>query len=78
MYKSRSNRSGHETKYQFKMGKEYVMPIQCHPAYLTFMHYTSREMPGWMNKLESKLPGEISKTTDMQMTPPLWQNVKKN
>ena len=56
-----------------KSGKQYVKAVYCQPAYLTFMHYTSREMPGWMNKLESKLPGEISKTTDMQMTPPLWQ-----
>ena len=36
-------------------------------------------MLGWMkHKLESKLPGEISITSDMQMTPPLWQKVKRN
>ena len=35
-------------------------------------------MPYWMkHKLESRLPGEISITSDMQMTPPLWQKVKK-
>ena len=43
------------------------------------MQSTSCEMPGWMNdKLESRLPGEISITSDMQMTPPLWQKVKRN
>ena len=51
----------------------------CHPAYLTYMQSTSCEMPGWMkHKLESRLPGEISITSDMQMTPPLWQKVKRN
>ena len=48
-------------------------------AYLTYTQTTSRKMPGWMkHKLESRLPGEISITSDMQMTPPLWQKVKKN
>ena len=60
-------------------GKEYVKAVNCHLAYLTYMQSTSREMPGWMkHKLESRLPGEISVTSDMQMTPPLWQKVKKN
>ena len=50
-----------------------------HPAYLTYMQSTLREMPGWMNhKLKSKLLGEISITSDMQTTPPLCQRVKKN
>ena len=62
-----------------KLGKEYVKSVYCHPAYLTYMQSTSYEMPGWMkHKLESKLPGEISITSDMQMTPPLWQKAKKN
>ena len=62
-----------------KLGKEYVKAVYCHPAYLTFMLSTSCEMPGWMkHKLESRLPGEISITSDMQMAPPLWQKVKKN
>ena len=48
-------------------------------AYLTYMQSTSCEMPGWMkHKMESTLLGEISITSDMQMTPPLWQKVKKN
>ena len=52
-----------------KLGKEYVKAIYCHPAYLTSMQSTSSEMLGWMNyKLESRLPGEISTTSDMQMT----------
>ena len=54
-----------------KLGKEYVKDVYCHSAYLTYMQSTSRKMPGWMKlKLESRLPGEISITSDMQMTPP--------
>ena len=49
-----------------KLGKEYVKAIYCHPAYLTYMQSTSCVMLGWMNhKLESRLPGEISITSDM-------------
>ena len=60
-----------------KLGKEYIKAVYCHPAYLTYMQSTSSEMPGWMkHKLESRLPGEISITSDMQMTPPLWQKAK--
>ena len=62
-----------------KSGKDYVKAVYCHSAYLTYMQSTSWEMLGWMkHKLESKLLGEISITLDMQMTPPLWQKVKKN
>ena len=62
-----------------KMGKEYVKAVYCHPAYLTYMQSTSRKMLGWMkHKLESRMTGEISITSDMQMTPPLWQKVKRN
>ena len=60
-----------------KQGKEYVKAVYCHSAYLTYMQSTSCKMPSWMkHKLESRLPGEISITSDMQMTPPLWQKVK--
>ena len=63
----------------FKLGKEYIKAVYCHPAYLTYMHSTSCEVPGWMNhKLESSFLGEISITSNMQMTPPLWQKVKEN
>ena len=62
-----------------KSGKEYVKAIYCHSAYLTYMQSTSWETLGWSkHKLESRLLGEISITSDMQMTPPLWQKVKKN
>ena len=62
-----------------KSGKEYVKSEYCHPGYLTYMQSTSCEIPGWIkHKLESRLPGEISITSDMQMTPPLWQKVKRN
>ena len=51
-----------------KLGKEYIKAVYCHPAYLTSMQSTSCEMQGWMNhKLESRLPGEMSTTSDMQM-----------
>ena len=55
-----------------KLVKEYVKAVYCLPAYLTYMQSTSYEMLGWMkHKLEeSRLPGEISITSDMQMTPP--------
>ena len=60
-----------------KLGKEYIKAVYYHPAYLTSMQSTSCEMLGWMNhKMELRLPGEISTTSDMQMTPPLWQKVK--
>ena len=62
-----------------KLGKEYIKAVYCHPAYLTYMQSISCEMHGWMkHKLESGLPGEISITSDMQMTPPLWQKVKRS
>ena len=51
-----------------KLGNEYVKAVYCHPAYLTSVQSTSCKMPGWMkHKLESRLPGEISTTSDMQM-----------
>ena len=61
-----------------KLGKEYVKAVDCHPAYLTSMQSTSWETLGWMkHKLESRLLGEISITSDMQITPLLSQKVKK-
>ena len=66
-------RTGHGTTDWF------LKAVYCHPAYLTYMRSTSYEMLSWMkHKLESRLMGEISITSDMQMTPPLWQKVKKN
>ena len=62
-----------------KQGKEYVKVIYYYPANLTYMQSISYEMPGWMkHKLESRVLEEISITSDMQMTPPLWQKMKKN
>ena len=61
-----------------KLGKEYINAVYCHPAYLAYMQSTSCKMPRWMkHKLESKLPGEISITSDTQMTPSLWQKGKE-
>ena len=60
-----------------KLGKEYIEAVYYHPAYLTSIQSTSCEMPGWMkHKVESRLPVEISITSDMQVTPPLWQKAK--
>ena len=62
-----------------KLGNEYVKTVYCHPAYLTYMQSTSCDMPGWMkHKLESRLMGEISITSYMQMTSHLWQKLKKS
>ena len=62
-----------------KSGKEYIKAVYCHVAYLTYIQSTSCEMLGWMkHKLESRFLGEISITSDMQMTSPLWQKAKRN
>ena len=62
-----------------KLEKEYVKAVYCHPAYLTYMQSTSQETLGWKkHKLESRLPGEISITSDAEMTPPLWHKAKRN
>jgi len=61
------------------LGKESIKAVYCHPAYLTDMQSTSCEMLGWMkHKLESKFPGKISTTSDIQMKPLYWQKVKRN
>ena len=59
--------------------KEYFKAVDCHPAYLSYIQSTSYEMLGLMkHKPESRFLGEISITSDMQITPPLWQKAKKN
>ena len=66
-----------EQQTSSKSGKEYVKTLYCHPFYFTYMPSKSCEMPGWMkHKLESRLQGEISITSDMQITQPLWQKAK--
>ena len=72
-------RNGMEQWAGSKLGKKYVKAVYCHPACLIYKQSTSCEMLDWMkHKLEIRLPGEISITSDMQMTPPLWQKVKRN
>ena len=72
-------RTGHGTMDWFKLGKEYVKAVYSHPAYLTYMQSTSCETPGWMkHKLESRSLEEILITSDIQMTPPFLQKVKRN
>ena len=62
-----------------KLGKGYVKAVYCKLLYLISMQNTSCEMLGWMrHKVESRLLGEISITSDTKMTPPLWQKVKRN
>ena len=61
-----------------KLRKGYIKAVYCHPAYLTYVQSTSYKMTSWINhKLKSRLLGEISKTSDMRMTPPLWQKAKR-
>ena len=67
-----------EQQTGLKSEKEYIKAVYCHPAYLSYMQSTSCEMPGWMkHKLESRLLGEISITSDMQMTPAFWQEAEE-
>ena len=68
-----------EKQTSSKSRKEYTKAVYRHPAYLTYMKNTSCDLLGWMkHKLWSRLPGEISITSDMQMTPTLCQKAKKN
>ena len=63
-----------------KLGKESMKAVPCSLAYLTYMQSTSYKMPGWMtHKLESRLSGEISTTSDMEMMPHFggkWKGTK--
>ena len=61
-----------------KSGKEYIKAVYCHSASLIYMESTSCEMPAWTKqKLESRLLGEISITSDTQIIPPLWKKTKR-
>ena len=79
--KKQQSESDMEQQTGSKLGKEYIKAVYCLPVYLTYTQSTwqNGEMMGWMNhKLESRLPGEISITSGMQITSPLWQKVKRN
>ena len=70
-------RTGYGSTDCFQIRKVYIKVVYCHSAYLTYMQNTSCKR--WMkHKLESRFLREISKTSDVQMTPPLWQKAKKN
>ena len=72
-------RTGHGATARFQIGKVVQQGCILSPCLLTYRQSTSWEMLGWRkHKLESRLPGEISISSDMQMTPFLWQKVKKN
>ena len=64
-----------------KQEKEYVKAVYCHPAYLTYMESSSWEMLGWMkHKLQAqaiKIARRNINNLNMQMTPPVWQKVKR-
>ena len=70
-----------EQQTDSKLGKEYIKAVYCHPAYLTYMQSTSWKMLGWMKyKLEPRLLGEVSRSSDMQMIPPLgrkWRGTEE-
>ena len=62
-----------------KLGNEYVQAVYCYPAHSSYIQSTSSEMLGWTkDKLESRLLGDISVTSDRQMAPPLWQKANRN
>ena len=72
-------RTGHETTDCFQIGKGVCQGCILSPGLFNLNAEYIMEMPGWMNhKLESRLLGEISVTSDTQMTPPLWQKMKRN
>ena len=71
--------TGHEQWAGSKLGKVYNKAVYCHHAYLAYTQNTSCKTPGWMKfKLQSRLRGEIPTTSDVKVTPPLWQKMKKN
>ena len=61
-----------------KQEKESIKAVYCHPAYLTYAEYIMRNAGQDEAQAGSRLPGELSITSDTQMTPPLWQKVKRN
>ena len=68
-------RTGYGITAWFQVGKGVIKAMYCHPAYLTYMQSISCKMLDWMkHKLESRFLGEISITSDMQMTSSLWQS----
>ena len=68
-----------EQRTDSKLGNEFIKAVFGHPAYLTHLQNTSCKMPGWMKyKLESRLLGETSITSDTQRTLSLWQKEKRN
>ena len=72
-------RTGHGKTNWFQIGKEYVKAMYCYPAYITYMQSTSCEIAGLdETQAGSRLLGEISITSDIHMTPPLWQKVNRN
>ena len=68
-----------EQQTGYKLGKECPKPAYCYPAYLTDVHSTAHRVHDWVkHNLESRRPGEMSISSDMQVTQPLRQKVKRN
>ena len=78
-YQEATVRIGHGTMDWLQIGNKVHQGCTLSPCLLTYMQSISCEMSGWMkHKLEPRLPGELSITSDMQMTSPLWQEAKRN
>ena len=77
--RTRSNsKTGHGTMNSFRLGKKDVEALYCHPAYLAYIQSTSCEILGWMNhRVESRLLGERSATSDMQIDTTLMTERKE-
>jgi len=71
-------RTGHGTTDWFKLGKRYIKAVYCHPTYLTYAEHIMQKSGMDETQAGIKITGEISITSDMQMTPPLRQKVKRN
>ena len=71
-------RTGHGTTDWFQIGKGVRQGCVLSPCLFSFYAEYIMRNAGLEETLESRLPGEISITSDIQMTPPLWQKVKRN
>ena len=74
--KKQQSEPDREQKAGSKLKKEYIKAVYYHPAYLTYAEYIMQNASWMKHKLESRLQGEISITSDTQMTPSSWQKVK--
>ena len=76
--RSRSNRTGHGTMGWFQIVKGVRQGCTLSSCLFKYAEYIMQNARLDDHKSESRFPGEISITSDMQMTPPLWQKAKRN